>query len=421
MESLTAAPMAPAPEVARRAAWRDAQRFVEDRRATGEVFKNPEALAYLVRLQDHLVAQDAVGKANSLADIVRTVYRDLRLPAADKDDPAKLADFYQLPETRPGVAEALINYQQSHRYNDLFHFVTPDFRTTSVWVQLKSGDNQDMGRVVAATNEFLRDNPPPLGLRTPEWFGLTYINVEWQDKMVKGMLMAFAGSFLVVFLLMTILFRSALWGLLSMIPLTVTIGAIYGAVGLVGKDYDMPTAVLSSLTLGLAVDFAIHFLARARAIHAETGSWEKAFPSVFGEPARAILRNIIVIAAGFLPLLLAPLMPYKTVGILLATILLVSGAGTLLILPALVTVLEKRLFGAGRVMGACCNCVTCAASSVALVGLVILSIQPYVDLHWTTLTWVAAGAVVAMALACGVMSRRQRCRLPIEKEHAHES
>jgi hypothetical protein len=55
------------------------------------------------------------------------------------------------------------------------------------------------------------------------------------------------------------------------------------------------------------------------------------------------------------------------------------------------------------------------------VGLVILSIQPYVDLHWTTLTWVAAGAVVAMALACGVMSRRQRCRLPIEKEHAHES
>jgi len=45
-----------------------------------------------------------------------------------------------------------------------------------------------------------------------------------------------------------------------MIPLTVTITLIYGIIGLVGKDYDMPVAVLSSLTLGLSVDFAIHFL-----------------------------------------------------------------------------------------------------------------------------------------------------------------
>jgi len=44
------------------------------------------------------------------------------------------------------------------------------------------------------------------------WFGLTYINVIWQQKMAAGMLRAFLGSFLIVFLLMTILYRSALWG-----------------------------------------------------------------------------------------------------------------------------------------------------------------------------------------------------------------
>ncbi len=93
--------------------------------------------------------------------------------------------------------------------------------------------------------------------------------------MVIGMLQSFLGSFLVVFLLMIVLFRSVLWGLLSMIPLTVTIGLIYGLIGLGGKDYDMPVAVLSALTLGLAVDFAIHFLARARALMREHGSWQK--------------------------------------------------------------------------------------------------------------------------------------------------
>ncbi|MBW2064665.1 MAG: hypothetical protein JRJ03_06980 [Deltaproteobacteria bacterium] len=76
-----------------------------------------------------------------------------------------------------------------------------------------------------------------------------------------------------------------------MVPLTVTIGAIYGAIGLIGKDYDMPVAVLSSLTLGLAVDFAIHFLARGRAMYENVGSWKEAALCVFGEPARAVMTN----------------------------------------------------------------------------------------------------------------------------------
>jgi uncharacterized protein len=55
---------------------------------------------------------------------------------------------------------------------------------------------------------------------------------------------------------------------------------------------------------------------------------------VFEEPARAISRNAIVIAVGFTPLLLAPLVPYITVGVFLATIMAVSAIVTLLLLPA---------------------------------------------------------------------------------------
>ena len=54
---------------------------------------------------------------------------------------------------------------------------------------------------------------------------------------------------------------------------------------------------------------------------------------MFGEPARAITRNVLVIAIGFLPLLAAPLMPYKTVGIFLCAIMGLSGAVTLIVLP----------------------------------------------------------------------------------------
>ena len=177
-----------------------------------------------------------------------------------------------------------------------------------------------------------------------DWFGLTYINVIWQQKMVKGMLGSFLGSFVIVMGLMILLFRSFWWGLLCMVPLSVTIALIYGIIGLIGKDYDMPVAVLSSLSLGLAVDYAIHFLARSRELYKQFGNWRRTIDAVFAEPARAIARNIIVIGCGFLPLLAAPLVPYNTVGVFISAILVTAGAATLLLLPALLTVFEKRLF-----------------------------------------------------------------------------
>ncbi len=397
-------------------AWDEASLFVDAQQQMSQVFKDPDVLKYQLKLKDTMLDTGVVGKTNSLATIVKTVHRDL----VSGPDPAEQKKNFRIPERRQMVAECLLQFQSSHRPGDLWHFVTPDYRTSSMWVQLTSGDNRDMSKVVRAVNDYIAENPPPDGLEH-KWFGLTYINVVWQEKMVWGMLGAFGGSFLVVFLLMTVLFRSALWGLLSMIPLTVTIAAIYGAIGHVGKYYyDMPVAVLSSLTLGLAVDFAIHFLSRARHMRTDYRSWRKTSPAVFGEPARAIARNIIVIAVGFLPLLLAPLVPYQTVGMLMAAILLVSGVATLLILPAMVRLLENRLFVEHKVMGATCNCATCAATALAITALIAINLHGYMEISIGNLTWISIGVVTAMAIICGVLSRRQKCRV-IPRENKNEN
>mgnify|MGYP000004234094 CR=1 FL=1 len=370
-----------------------------------ETFKQPEALAYIAMLQEALVDTGVVGKSNSLTDIVKTVHRELIDGKPES---------FRVPDSVPAVAQCLMQYQSSHRPGDLWHFVTPDYRTSSIWVQLKSGDNKDMERVLAAVDAFVAENPPPFDLE-PKWFGLTYINVVWQDKMVSGMLQAFLGSFLVVLLMMIMLFRSGLWGLLSMIPLTVTIGFIYGVIGLIGKDYDMPVAVLSSLALGLAVDFAIHFLARSRAAYAAYGTWERTHGHVFGEPARAITRNVIVIAVGFLPLLAAPLVPYQTVGFFLASILLVSGAGTIFLLPALMRFLEPLLFPKTRLCCLTCNCGTCILTGVSAVLLVAVNVQQFLAVGWTRLTWASLVVVPVLAGGCALMSHRERCRVAAEQ------
>ena len=315
--------------------WDDALTFLDTEAQRGEIFKQPAVLRYLSELQQAVLATQVVGKSNSVADLVKTVHRELLLGESSQ---------FRIPDSVNAVAQCLMTFQNSHRPNDLWHFVTPDYRKANIWLQLRSGDNKDMERVVAFVDTYIKTNPPPVALQH-EWFGLTYINVVWQDKIVSGMLHAFLGSFVVVFVMMTILFRSVLWGFLCMIPLSITISSIYGVIGFMGKDYDMPVAVLSSLTLGLAVDFAIHFLARTRELVARSGSWQTAIGEVFGAPARAIVRNVVVIVVGFLPLLAAPLVPYKTVGFFLAAIMAVSGIGTLIILPALVRVFQSHLFG----------------------------------------------------------------------------
>ncbi|MBK1733866.1 RND transporter [Halorhodospira abdelmalekii] len=313
--------------------WEALLDAVEAARTETRAFQEPRYLAWMADLQRYLEEQGVVGKSSSLADLVKTVNRELI-----SGDPA---DF-RLPERSGGVSQALLSFQGSHRPHDLWRFVTPDYTEANLWLQLPSGDNQDMSRVVAAVERYLVDHPPPENVEL-DWAGATYINLIWQGEMVNGMLFALLSAFVVVLIMMIALFRSLTLGLLAMLPLTVTIAFIYGVMGLIGKDYDMPVAVLSSLSIGLSVDFAIHFIQRLRMALEETGSWRTALEQVYREPACAISRNAIVIAVGFLPLLAAPLVPYITVGTFLASIMAASALVTLLALPALIA-LRPGLF-----------------------------------------------------------------------------
>ena len=301
---------------------------------TSKYFQQPEALAYIEALQQSLLTTGIVGKSNSVSDVVKTVYREL-----NEGTP----DYYRLPNSSAAVAQTLLSYQSSHRPQDLWRMVTPDQRSASIWLQLNSGDNVDMSQVIDHVDGYLQSHPLPPGVEM-RWAGLTYINVVWQEAMVKGMVSSLLGAFIVVSIIMVFLFRSLLFGLLAMIPLSATILFIYGIVGWAGKDYDMPVAILSALSLGLSVDFAIHFIQRLREMVDKHGSFEKAIPLMFEEPGRAISRNAIVIAVGFLPLLLSPLVPYNTVGMFLAAIMIISCLTTLVILPILMNYLKGFLF-----------------------------------------------------------------------------
>lgn len=296
--------------------------------------KRPDVEKYIESLQADLVKDPIVGSTTGLPDIVKKVRYELF--GADS------AQMY-IPDSQDEIGQMLFLFEMSGGDpDDLFKFVTPEYDKTNLWVQLKNGDNMSVSRVVDRAEKYMAANPLPEGIEA-HWAGLPYINIEWQSQMVSGMRSSLLGSFAIVFIMMIILFRSIKWGFFSMLPLTITIMAIYGFIGYIGKPYDMPVAVLSSLTLGLSIDFAIHFIQRLRMIHARTNDFRESYKQIFEGTGRAISRNVLVIAIGFVPMFFSTLVPYITVGSFFFAIMLVSGLVTMLLLPAIVKTFHKSL------------------------------------------------------------------------------
>ncbi len=296
-----------------------------------EAFKNPEVVNYMADVQQLIANQPQVGAVSSIVDILKKIAFELKGDDSLPHTADEIGQYFFLYEIAGGDPE------------DLFTFVTSEYDQAHIWIQMTQGENLIMRNVVNRVEEYIHDNPLPDSI-SMHWAGLNYVNVVWQDKMVNGMVYSLLGGIGAVLIMMIILFRSLLWAVLSMIPLATTIASIYTTVGFTGKSYDMPIAVLSTLTLGLSIDFAIHFIRRAQMIHKETGSFKETMNLVFEEPAKAIMINMIIIAFGFIPLLGSNLVPYVTVGTFLFLIMIMSGIATLVMLPALSKIAKKKLF-----------------------------------------------------------------------------
>ncbi|MFH1189510.1 MAG: MMPL family transporter [Candidatus Omnitrophota bacterium] len=364
----------------------------------GEVFKEPSMLGYIERLQEYLHKKGDVGKSTSLADVTKKVYYELL--GGDKAQS-------KIPSSKEAVAQCLISYENSHKPDDLWHFVTPDYSKLNLWLQLRSGDNRDMTRVTRHVEEFFRANPPPYPL-SHNWTGLTYINMIWQDRMVVGMLFNFIGSFIIVLFMMIILFKSPVKGAISMIPMTVTVLFIYASLGFIGKDYDMPVAVLSALTLGLSIDFAIHFLQHAIELYEKRPDWPAVAKEMSGGPGRALVRNALVIAIGFLPLLLSPLVPYQTVGVFMFLIMLASSVATLIILPAFISAFPALMLEKSDKFGVC-SCKQCMLVAAVIAGTIAYCLIAYMNMKWGPTTLISVAVMIAISFVCYMVSRSKVC------------
>ncbi len=304
--------------------------------------KTPEAMRYIEGLQRHLEKLPVVGKTTSVVDYVKRI----NLVLHDNDP-----KYDKVPDTKEMIGQYLFLFSMSAKPSDLDNVVDYPFQKANIWVQLKTWDARAMESVIKAVDEYKKANPIPLELKPA---GIAYFNLVWNHEVLWDMVKGFVFALVVVFIILIINFRSFTWAVIGYIPLLFTIVLIYGVVGFMGKDFDMPISVLSCLSLGMAVDFSIHFISRFRQRLKESREpgqqaltpalLDNALLWTAARPGKGIMRNAVLFASAFSVMLFAPLTPYITVGAFIVSMMMLSSIMTIIYLPALITLMQGRLF-----------------------------------------------------------------------------
>jgi len=176
--------------------------------------------------------------------------------------------------------------------------------------------------------------------------GLYYFYARLIDGMVRDQYRSVAITVPAVFLVMALLLRSARVALVAVIPNLLPMVFCLGVMGWSGIPVNMTTAMMLSVTFGIAVDDTLHYLWRFRAALRETGDYSVAVLRAHGSVGRACVFTTVVIAGGFWILVLSEFLPTAYFGGLVGFTMLATLAADLVLLPALLTTL--RPFPDGR-------------------------------------------------------------------------
>jgi hypothetical protein len=304
-----------------------------------DAMKDPTMLRAIDGIQRELEKDPRVGKTFSVVDYVKRINRVLHA-----DNPA----FDRVPDSAQEVGQYLFLFGTSAKPSDLDNVVDYPFQRANILLQLKTWDAGVMTDVMRRIEAHLAARPLPGGAAVRP-AGIAYFNLVWSNEVLWGMVRSFLAGLAIVLALLVLQTRSFLWGVLTFLPLLFTITLIYGVVGLVGKDFDMPVAVLSTLSLGLAIDFAIHFVARFQERYRVHPDLREALIWTVARPGNGIFLNAVLFALGFAVMVFASLTPYITVGVFMAAIMLLSALLTVVYLPALIHLCRRTLLRGGRI------------------------------------------------------------------------
>lgn len=157
------------------------------------------------------------------------------------------------------------------------------------------------------------------------------------EVLVRDHLISIGVALVLVFIVAALGFRSAVLGVLALLPMALAILVILAYLSITGRSLDTLTMMFSSVAVGAGVDYAVHVIVgfRRRARAAAAGDAGSNIRAAVVTSGRAIVINTVSLAAGLLVLALSSFTPVARLGALLAATIATAAVGSLAFVPAL--------------------------------------------------------------------------------------
>jgi len=289
-----------------------------------DAFKNPAVLKLVDKMQKTVDGNlKVVGNSFSLADYLKRMNKVMH---ADKEE------YNTIPDNQNLIAQYLLLYEMSGDPDNLWKVVTEGYNKANITFQLKSDNSKAINAALAQIETF-KDDFKNLGV-TMNYAGSGYKALVFTDLILEGQIISLIMSLIIVIVLLAIMFKNFMLGLIGSVPIMITAVISFGVMGWFGIPLNSTTALLSSIAIGIGIDYAVHLIEQYK-VNSVCGDKDLTVKRTMAHSGRAIMFNAVVVIAGFLVLLFSVFPPNRELGFLVSLNMFISFVGTLTIMVIL--------------------------------------------------------------------------------------
>ena len=274
--------------------------------------------------------QPEVTHVQAFPDVIKRLNRNLH-----GDDPT----FHRLPADRERAAQYLLLYELSLPFgSDLNDRIDVAKSATRMVVSTDGSWSRELLQLDERAQRWLRENAPGLA---GEATGISMLFAHVSRSSIDSMLGGTAGVLAVVSLVLVVVFRSLRIGLLSLVPNFIPAIMSFGLWGhLVGR-VGIASSVMVAIAFGIIVDDTIHFLTKYLRGRRGGLAPPEAVRATFSTVGHALLTTTVVLAAGFMVFSFSGFEVSWSLGLLVATTILLALGADFLLLPALLLTIDR--------------------------------------------------------------------------------
>jgi hydrophobe/amphiphile efflux-3 (HAE3) family protein len=284
---------------------------------------SPELLQRMETYREEMELLDAVDYTMGFSGVIREISKAVN----DPGDPL----YDRIPPTREAVAQYMELYSMNGDPEELEMLVDFNYEHAHLMIRINDANNEVVNGIIEKIEVLTAGDPAVDAIG-----GYGYVRSELANKVLKGTYNSLGIALFIIFILLSIIFRSLKAGLLGIVPLSISVVVLFGMMGLFGIRLDVATALLSSVMIGVGVDYTIHFLWRYREERQQHRPATEAVITTIATTGRGITFNALSVIVGFLVLIISSFTPIRFFGVLVVVSILSCLVGALVILPALV-------------------------------------------------------------------------------------